>query len=77
VVSAEDPYGRIFGFLERSRYVFFQVAPQFYSRGRVDLVPDPLLPRKSGSAGNRSLYQYIVLDVVSPKISFYIVLARR
>jgi hypothetical protein len=50
VVSATDPYGRILGFLARSRYVFFQVAPQLYSRGWVDPVPDPLLLRKSGSA---------------------------
>jgi hypothetical protein len=28
VVSAKDPYCRILGFLDRSRYVFFQVAPQ-------------------------------------------------
>jgi CBS-domain-containing membrane protein len=33
VVSVTDPYGRILGFLDRSRYVFFQVAPQLYSRG--------------------------------------------
>jgi hypothetical protein len=33
--------------------LFFQVAPQLYSRGWVDPVPDPLLLRKSGSAGNR------------------------
>jgi hypothetical protein len=33
VVSATDPYGRILGFLDRSRYYFFQVAPQLYSRG--------------------------------------------
>jgi hypothetical protein len=32
--------------------LFFQVAPQLYSRGWVDPVPDPLLLRKSGSAGN-------------------------
>jgi hypothetical protein len=49
-----DPYGRILGFLDRSSYIFFQVAPQFYSRGWVDPVPDPLLLRKSGSAGNRT-----------------------
>jgi hypothetical protein len=53
VVSATDPYGRILGFLDRSRYYFFQVVPQLYSRGWVDPVPDPLLLRKSGSAGNR------------------------
>jgi hypothetical protein len=39
VVSATDPHGRILGFLDRSRYYFFQVAPQLYSRGWVDPVP--------------------------------------
>jgi hypothetical protein len=33
VVSVTDPYGRILGFLDRNRYFFYQVAPQFYSRG--------------------------------------------
>jgi hypothetical protein len=33
VVSVTDPQGRILGFLDRSRYFFFQVAPQLYSRG--------------------------------------------
>jgi hypothetical protein len=33
VVSATDPHGRNLGFLDRSRYYFFQVAPQLYSRG--------------------------------------------
>jgi hypothetical protein len=28
VVSVTDPYGRILRFLDRSRYLFFQVAPQ-------------------------------------------------
>jgi hypothetical protein len=51
-VSVTDPYGRILGFLDQSRYFFFQVAPQLYSRGWVDSVPDPLLLRKSGSARN-------------------------
>jgi hypothetical protein len=46
VVSATDPYGRILGSLDRSSYVFFEVAPQLYP------VPDPLLFRKSGSVGN-------------------------
>jgi hypothetical protein len=32
-VSVTDPYDRILGFLDRSRYFFFQVAPQLYSRG--------------------------------------------
>jgi hypothetical protein len=54
VVSETGPYGRILGFLDHSRYVSFQVAPQFYSRGSVDSVPNPLLLRESGSAGNRT-----------------------
>jgi hypothetical protein len=33
VVSATDPHGCILGFLDRSRYYFFQVAPELYSRG--------------------------------------------
>jgi hypothetical protein len=49
-----DPYDRIPGFLGRSRYVFSLVAPQLYSRGWVDSVPNPLLLRKSGSAGNQT-----------------------
>jgi hypothetical protein len=28
VVSVTDPYNRILGFLDRSRYFFYQVAPQ-------------------------------------------------
>jgi hypothetical protein len=55
MVSVTDPYGNILGFLHRSRYFSFQVAPQLYSRGCVDPVPDPLLLRKSGGAGNRTL----------------------
>jgi hypothetical protein len=36
-------------------FVFvFVVAPQLYSRGRVDPIPDPLLHIKSGSARNRT-----------------------
>jgi hypothetical protein len=31
VVSVTDPYSRILGFIGRSRYFFFQVAPQLYS----------------------------------------------
>jgi hypothetical protein len=53
MVRVTYPYGHILGFLDQSRYSFFQVAPQLYSRGRVDLVPEPLLLRKSGSVGNR------------------------
>jgi hypothetical protein len=33
LISAEDPSGRILGFLDRNRYFFFQVAPHLYSRG--------------------------------------------
>jgi hypothetical protein len=33
VPSAAHPYSRILGFLDRSRYYFFQVAPRLYSRG--------------------------------------------
>jgi hypothetical protein len=43
VVSVTNPYGCILGFLDRSHYHFFQVAPQLYLRGWVDPVPDPLL----------------------------------
>jgi hypothetical protein len=31
VVSVTDPYGRIIGFLDWSRYFFFQVVPQLCS----------------------------------------------
>jgi hypothetical protein len=48
LVSATDP------FLDRSRYFFFQVSPQLYSRGWMVPVTDPLPLRKSGSAGNRT-----------------------
>jgi CBS-domain-containing membrane protein len=33
VVIVTNPYGRILGFLDRSRYFLYQVAPQLYSRG--------------------------------------------
>jgi hypothetical protein len=51
MVSATDSYGRILGFLDRCRYFFVEVAPQLYSGGSVDPVPDQLLLRKSGSKG--------------------------
>jgi hypothetical protein len=54
VVSVTDPYGHVLGFLNQSRYFFFQVVPELYSRGWVDPLPDPLVLRNSGSAGNRS-----------------------
>jgi hypothetical protein len=50
MVSVTDPYGCILGFLDQSRYFFFQVGPQLYW---VDPIPNPLLLRKSGSAGNQ------------------------
>jgi hypothetical protein len=53
VVSATDSVVNL-GFLDQSRCYFFQVAPQLFSRGLVDPVPDPLLLNKSGSAGNRT-----------------------
>jgi hypothetical protein len=31
MVSAKDPYGHNLGFLDQSRYFFFQVTPQLYS----------------------------------------------
>jgi hypothetical protein len=58
MVSATHPYGRILGFLDRSRYFFFQPAPQLYSRGWLDPVPDPLLLRKSGSARYANIYKH-------------------
>jgi hypothetical protein len=54
VVGVTNPYGRNLDFLDRSRYFFFQVAPELYSRGCVDPVPDPLLLIKSGSVVNRT-----------------------
>jgi hypothetical protein len=47
-------HGRILGFLDRSRYCFFHVAPQLYSGGWMDPVPYPPFLRKSDSAGNRT-----------------------
>jgi hypothetical protein len=54
VISTADSYGHILGFLDRSRYLSFQISAQLYSRGWVDPVPDPLLLRKSGSEGHRT-----------------------
>jgi hypothetical protein len=45
------PYSR---FPRPEPLLSLQVAPQLYSRGRMGLVPDPLLLRKCGSAGNRN-----------------------
>jgi hypothetical protein len=54
VVNVTDPYGRILGYLYRSRYFFFQIAPQMYSQCSVDPVPDPQLLGKCGSARDRT-----------------------
>jgi hypothetical protein len=54
VVSATDPTAVDLGFLDQSHYFSIQVVPQLSSRGWVDPVPDPLLLRKFGSAGNRT-----------------------
>jgi hypothetical protein len=64
VVNVTDLYGRNIGFLDLSRYFFFQVAPHLYSRGWVDLVPDPLLLRKSGIAGNRTRAPTILITYI-------------
>jgi hypothetical protein len=60
MVSMTDPYGRILGFLDRSRYYFFQVAPQLYSeaewtrsRPTFFLVPG-IEPGTSGSVARNS-----------------------
>jgi hypothetical protein len=53
-VRVTDPYGRILSFLDRSRYHFFQVAPELYPGGWVNPLADPLLLRIFGGAGNRT-----------------------
>jgi hypothetical protein len=54
------------GFLDRSRYSFIQVAPQLSSWGWVDPVPDPLLLRKLGRAGNRTRNLWICSQKLWP-----------
>jgi hypothetical protein len=66
VVSATDPPDVCLGFLDRSRYCFFQVVPQLSSRGWVDPVPDPLLLRKSGSSRNRTRDLWICIQKLWP-----------
>jgi hypothetical protein len=58
VVSATGPHGRILGFLDRSRYYFFQMAPQLYSRS--------WLLRESGSARNRTRNLWICSQELWP-----------
>jgi hypothetical protein len=63
MVSATDPYGRIIGLLDRSRYFFFQIAPQLYSQGRVDPVPDPLLlTARNGHAVARAVSRRLLTE---------------
>jgi hypothetical protein len=52
LVSVTDPYGRTLDFSRQEPLLFYQVAPQLYSRGWVDPVPDPLF--FFCSAGNRT-----------------------
>jgi hypothetical protein len=63
MVSTMDAHGRILGFLDWSRYFFFQIASQLYS---VDPIPDPLLLRKSGSDGNRTKNLWICSQKLWP-----------
>jgi hypothetical protein len=53
-------------FLDRSRYFSFRYFLIHPHEGWVDLVPDPLLLRKSGSAGNRSWDLWISSQEVWP-----------
>jgi hypothetical protein len=66
VVGATDPYDHILGLLDQSCYYIFQVASQLYSQRWVDPVPDPLLLRKSGSAGNRTWDLLICIQELWP-----------
>jgi hypothetical protein len=66
VVSATDPHGHILDFLDRSRYYFFQVAPQLYSEAEwtlfqnnyfsENLVSPGIEPGTSESAARNSDY---------------------
>jgi hypothetical protein len=61
VISVTHPYGRVLGFLDRSRYVFFQVATHeaewapfqthYFSE---NLVAPGIEPRTSGSGARNS-----------------------
>jgi hypothetical protein len=57
--NKKNPTAVNLGFLDRSRYFFIQAAPQLSSRGWVDPLPDPLLLRKFGTAGNRTRERWI------------------
>jgi hypothetical protein len=66
MVGVTGPYGRIRGFLDRSRYCFFQVAPQLYSWGWVDpvlfcsTVPKITLPFKRSQARSKLVLNFSV-----------------
>jgi hypothetical protein len=53
-------------FLDRSPYFLIQVASQLSSRGWMNPVPDPLLLRQPGRAGNRSRDLWICSQKVWP-----------
>jgi hypothetical protein len=57
VVSAMDPHGRILGFLDRSGFYFFQVAPQSYST------------RLSGPRSRHYFSENLVAPGIEPGIS--------
>jgi hypothetical protein len=71
MVSPTDPHDSNLGFLDRIRYYFFQVAPQLYSRGWVDPVPDTLILRKYGSARNRTRTSGFVARISDHKTTNY------
>jgi hypothetical protein len=62
VVSTTDPYGRILGFLDLSRYFVFQVAPQLYSQGSEIYLRISLSPNKTPRMDN----SYLAILMNSP-----------
>jgi hypothetical protein len=52
--SGSSPRPLISVFLDRSPYLFFQVAPHLSLRGWVETVQDPLVFRKTGRDGNQT-----------------------
>jgi hypothetical protein len=53
MVSMTDPYGHILGFLDRSLYFFFQVAPQLYSPGERTLFQTHYFSINLVTSGNK------------------------
>jgi hypothetical protein len=66
VVSVTDPYGRILGFLDRSRSFSFQVDSQLYSRGWVYSVPvaNKMGLQKKYALTNSASGRFILLQVI-------------